>query len=402
MSILDRVKTWAAKNIAVVFGILRCIKPNLLLKDFGLVTRFDDVQEVLSRPDVFGITYAEKMSVITNGSNFFLGMNDTPTYTRDVSNMRLVVRRGDIENLVAPMVEKLAGEIMAGGDEEMDLVQELTRIVPARFTAGYIGIPGPDEQQLIDWTTTMFQYLFFPGNPPEVDRKAEAYAESTRNHIDSLIAARRGQPPQGDDVMARCLDLQQSNTPGMSDTDIRNNLIGIIIGLIPTTSKCAALTLDYLLDNPELLAGALAAAQRDDNETLRKYVLESLRFNSFGAGVFRETLEDYTVASGTLRRKRFPKGSQVLVATQSAMLDGRQLKKPKRFSLERPDYHYMHFGYGMHTCFGQYINMVQIPIIVKAALKRPGLRRAPGEAGKTRYDGPFPSHLQVQFSSTHR
>ena len=44
---------------------------------------------------------------------------------------------------------------------------------------------------------------------------------------------------------------------------------------------------------------------------------------------------------------------------------------PNDFRIDRPDYDYMHFGYGLHTCFGRYINMVQIPRIVQALLARP-------------------------------
>ena len=198
-------------------------------------------------------------------------------------------------------------------------------------------------------------------------------------------------------MLGRCLALQRAGTPGMTDTDIRNNLIGIIIGMMPTTSKCAVLVLDYLLDHPDLLAGAQQAARNNDNETLRKYVLESLRFNSFGAGVLREALTDYVIAKGTMRAKKIPQGAQILVALQSAMLDGRVLDRPNTFRLDRPDYHYMHFGYGMHTCFGQYINMVQIPLIVKALLKCKNLRRAPGEAGKVQYEQPYPVRLWLEF-----
>jgi len=57
----------------------------------------------------------------------------------------------------------------------------------------------------------------------------------------------------------------------------------------------------------------------------------------------------------------------------------------------------MHFGYGLHTCFGQYINRVQIPGILKPLLKKKGLRRADGNAGQLQYSGPFPSSLEVAF-----
>jgi cytochrome P450 len=78
-------------------------------------------------------------------------------------------------------------------------------------------------------------------------------------------------------------------------------------------------------------------------------------------------------------------------------LDGRALDDPKSFRLDRPDYHYMHFGYGMHTCFGQYINMVQIPMIIKALLRKKNLRRVPGEDGKVSYQNSFPTSLHLAF-----
>jgi hypothetical protein len=44
------------------------------VKNFALVARFEDVQEVLSRDDAFQLTYKDKMEVVAGGSNLFLGM----------------------------------------------------------------------------------------------------------------------------------------------------------------------------------------------------------------------------------------------------------------------------------------------------------------------------------------
>ena len=400
MDFASRIKTWAGNNLAFIFGLLRTFKPNLVIKEFALITRYSDVQEALSRPDALGVTYAEKMGKITAGSNFFLGMNDTPTYTRDVSNMRLVVRRQDVAQVIAPMVEQFARQLVAKADGKIEVVSQLSSIVPCQFSAEYLGVAGPSQPELFDWTSSMFAYLFYPDNPPEVDQAALANSVKTCAYLDQLIAQRKQEAAAGqekDDIMGRCLKLQTSGTPGMSDLEIRNNLIGIIIGLMPTTSKCAVLVIDYLLDHPELLADAQQAALANDDETLRKTMLEALRFNSFGAGVFRIANEDYVIANGSFRSKKIPKGSKVLVALQSAMLDGRELDDPKSFRLDRPDYQYMHFGYGMHTCFGQYINMVQIPMIVKALLRCKNLRRASGDAGKVQYQQAFPISLHLEF-----
>jgi hypothetical protein len=59
----------------------------------------------------------------------------------------------------------------------------------------------------------------------------------------------------------------------------------------------------------------------------------------------------------------------------------------------------MHWGYALHTCFGQYINQVQIPAILKPLVTRKGLRRADGDAGKLQYSGPFPASLGVRFEA---
>ncbi|VAW98417.1 hypothetical protein MNBD_GAMMA22-2496 [hydrothermal vent metagenome] len=397
MNFIDKIKNWGLNNLPLLFAILRNTIPIFKLKKLVVVSRYSDVQEVLSRPNIFGVTYTEKMQIITNGSNFFLGMNDTPNYTRDVSNMRLVVRRNDVDTIITPMIENFSNSIISASNGSMDIVQELTRVVPALFTEKYMGIPGPSQDEIIDWTSSMFQYLFYPDNSSEFNNNAIQAAQKTRDYLDKLIKDRKSYDEKNDDIIGRCLELQTSNTPGMSDIDIRNNLLGIIIGAIPTTSKSAALVIDYLLDHPERLANAQTAAKNDNTETIRKLVLECLRFNSFGAGIFRTALEPYTIAKGTFRSKKITKGSTVIALTQSAMLDGRKLNNPKAFSLNRPDYSYMHFGYGMHTCFGEHINMVQIPIIVKSLLKCSNLRRASGEQGVMKNIGQFPAHLNVQF-----
>ena len=59
-----------------------------------------------------------------------------------------------------------------------------------------------------------------------------------------------------DDVLGRCLVLQKANQAGMDDLGIRNNLIGLIIGAIPTISKACVQVLDQLLDRPRALESA--------------------------------------------------------------------------------------------------------------------------------------------------
>ena len=393
MAFLDGLKAHLTRSPEPIFAILRRIKPILLIKNYALVTRFEDVQEVLARDDVFLVTYGEKMRMVTGGENFFLGMQNSPEYIRDVSHMRSVVRREDIPDRIAPFVRKTANDLVAGAGGRVDVVK-LSKAVPARWIADYFGCPPLSDQQVEAWATVLFQYLFTDqDNDPNVAQAATKAAAAVRNWLDETIAARKANGVVQDDVLGRCLLLQNAGLPAMDDVSIRNNLLGLLVGAIPTTSKCCAQAMDQLFERPEQLQGAQGAALADDDVRLGKYVFEALRFNPNNPGLFRLAGEDYRLAKASLHGTTIPKGTTVIAATQSAMFDERIVDQPNEFRIDRPEYLAMHFGYGLHTCFGQYVNRVQIPGILKPLLKCPGLRRA----GELQYAGPFPSSLTVSL-----
>ena len=393
----DHLKTWGVDHQLQLSAALRRLLPILVYDKFCFVTRFDDVQEVLARDDIFLVTYGDKMREITAGGRFFLGMQNSPEYLRDVSNMRLMAAREDIPNLVKPLVVDLSESIVAKSGGRIDIVSELTQIVPTRLVATYFGTPTSNESELIRWATQMFQYLFVPNNPPEFVAETLESAASAREWLDQTIADRKQQPLTTNDVLGRCLNMQQAGMPGFTDIEIRNNLIGLIVGAIPTTSKAATQVLDQLLNRPKQLQGARAAALAHDESLSVRYLWEALRFNPIGSGIFRLCSADYLLAKGTARETLIPSGTTVVAGIQSAMFDATVLNHPNEFRIDRPDYHSMNFGYGLHKCFGQYINQVQIPAIANALLRQKNLRRANGAAGLMQMAGIFPTSMTLEF-----
>jgi cytochrome P450 len=395
---VNDLKKWALAHPRQTFAILRKLKPILVVENTVIVTRADDVSEILERDDIFQVTYGPKMEAITLGNNFFLGMQDIPQYTRDVSNMRLCVRRDDLPGRIAPFIDTRSRAIVGAAPGRLDIVRDLTRVVPTELVGDYFGTPGPDVQTFADWATTLFQYIFVdPDNDPALAPKAMDSAARMRATLDDAVAARKLNRGKLDDVLGRCLVLQDAGLPGMTDLDIRNNLLGILVGLIPTTSQAVAQVIDQLLDRPDALTAARAAALAGDDELLSKYVFEALRFNPVNPGLLRVAGQDYVIGRGTLRATTIPKGATVLAATLSAMFDTTMLADPDTFRVDRPESIYLLFGTGLHQCFGRYINRIQIPTIAKALIERPNLRRAPGEAGTLVMDGPFPRSLTVEF-----
>jgi cytochrome P450 len=338
------------------------------------------------------------MEVIGDGANFFLGMQNSPEYERDQSHMRTVIRRQDLPQLLEQFVAKTAESLVGASAGSVDVVRQLGRVVPMRWIAAYFGCPATSEEDLASWSTVMFRYLFADqDNDPAVGAAAREAATKARAWLDEIIAGRKNLGSQPDDIVGRSLSLQEAGVPGMDNLGIRNNLLGLIIGAIPTTSKCCAQALDELLKRPAKLEEAQEAARSDNDVLVAQYVFEALRFHPNNPGLFRIAAEEYTVAKDKIHATTIPRGATVIAATQSAMFDERMVDAPNEFRTGRPDYTYMHFGYGLHTCFGQYINRVQIPGILKPLLKRKGLRRAEGDAGQIQYEGPFPRSLAVKF-----
>jgi cytochrome P450 len=87
----------------------------------------------------------------------------------------------------------------------------------------------------------------------------------------------------------------------------------------------------------------------------------------------------------------------VIVAFASAMMDKRRIPEPGRFDPERRAHEYIHFGHGLHECFGRHINEATLHLMLKPLLRQLRLRRAPGPEGHLTKNGLFSDHLVVEF-----
>ena len=139
--------------------------------------------------------------------------------------------------------------------------------------------------------------------------------------------ARRDGAPE---THTRLAGGRPTDTTAVDDATLLNNLFGMVVAIIPTTSGAVARALDELLKRPKELAGAQAAAQAGNTALVTQYVYEALRFNPLGPGVFRNPTQDFEVAGGTSHATTIPAGRPVLVALQSASFDGDRVPSKSR------------------------------------------------------------------------
>lgn len=385
-------------NGLAFFKELRDSRPILQSPMGTLVSQFRDVEEILHREETFSVSpYLPRMMGVIG--QFVLSQDITPGYDHDISIMRLVVRREDlvlVKQIVSRQAAAIVSQLFQGGGP-VDIVQTLARKVPVRLADEYFGFCAPQDEQMMAWARACFREFFINLlGDPVVRAPAIAAGAAMRQHLDVLMAERRASGVEKDDVMGRLLRLQRGgDAAGLDDDSVCRTLMGLVIGMVETTSQAAVQALLVLFSRPDALASAAAAAKADADDTLSALVFEALRFRPINPMVVRVANEDYHLAAGEPHQTLIRKGTTVFALTWSAMFDPRMLDSPEEFRPGRPDYHYLHFATGRHACFGRYISDIQIPQILKPLLKLNGLRAA----GAPEYDGTFPQTLKIAAGS---
>jgi cytochrome P450 len=353
------------------------------------------VEEVLHREEVFSVSpYLPRMMGVIGP--FVLSQDITPSYDHDISVMRLVVRREDlprVKDIVSRHATEAVSELFQGRGP-VDIVQTLTRKVPVRLADEYFGISASHDEQMMAWARACFREFFINLlDVPEIRAPAVAAGAEMRKRLDALLAERRTSDVEGrDDVMGRLLRLQRAgDVAGLDNDGVCRTLMGLVIGMVETTSQAAVQALLVLFSRPDALARAAAAASADDDDALSDLTFEALRFGPINPMVVRVAKEDYRLAAGKSHQTLIRKGTTVFALTWSAMFDPRVLDAPEEFRPGRPDYHYLHFAAGLHACYGRYISRIQVPQILKPLLKLKGLR----PIGAPKFDGTFPETFSI-------
>jgi cytochrome P450 len=396
------LKWMIATHPDTLFALIRRVRPNLVLGAAGpvFITRFPDVQEAISRPDIFNVTYAPMMD--PSVGPYMLGRDCTEINQRDKGIMRAFMRMEDlpairqkVRNLANASVEK-----QLYTQNQIEVVSTLSRLVPIQLTGEYFGFPGPDLASMFRWSrATQYDMFHNLDNDPKVHQDNIDAGQEMRAYLTQLLPQRREQLKNGadlDDVLSRLLKSHFDDSIGFGDERIITNMMGTLVGGIETTSAAIVQLLDQLFKRPKILKEAIEVANGNDDHLMYRYCWEALRFNPINPFVVRHCRADYRIAKGSLRAATIKAGSTVLISTRSAMRDGLQLPAASSFAIDRPESVYMHLGYGLHTCLGDQISRIQVPEIVRRILQIPGVRPA---ADIDYGGGPFPERYPLTYDA---
>jgi cytochrome P450 family 135 len=225
--------------------------------------------------------------------------------------------------------------------------------------------------QLIGLATRRFggrPWAKFEGQLKEVDDLL--YAE---------IAERRAEEDfeERDDILSLLMQARFEDGGEMSDVDLRDQLMTLLLAGHETTATALAWTFDLLLRHPAQLQRLRDSLEADEDEYLRATISESLRLRPVVPLAGRRLNADL-VADGL----ELPLGTDVtpaiwLAHTRADVYPEPFAFKPERFLEDAPDtYAWVPFGGGVRRCIGAAFAEFEMRIVLREVLTRCELHKA--------------------------
>ncbi len=214
------------------------------------------------------------------------------------------------------------------------------------------------------------------------ERRAEESFEERDDILSVLMAARfedgeggsaeRMSEIAGDDERERA-----ERDSGLSDVDLRDQLLTLLLAGHETTATALAWTFDLLLRHPEPLQRLRDSIEAGEDEYMRATITEALRLRPVVPLAGRRLNTELSVDGLTL-----PAGTDVtpaiwLTHTRADVYPEPFAFRPERFLEEGPDtYAWVPFGGGVRRCIGAAFSEFEMRIVLREVLTRCELHKA--------------------------
>jgi cytochrome P450 len=277
-------------------------------------------------------------------------------------------------------------------------MQSLTLRAILRAVFGYA--TGPAEAELRRRLRAMVEPLARPRRllllsaVRSRDRGAVLRFEAQRRAVDEIlyaeIARRRGEPDleQRDDVFSALLLAEDERGDRLTDKEVRDELVTLLLAGHETTATGLAWTFDLLLHNASVLRRTHDAIEAGNEDYLDAVVKEALRIRPVIPGVGR------VVSGGDFHFGGYviPPGVEINPSIRTIHRRTDLYPDPRAFRPERflgpgaPDtYTWLPFGGGTRRCLGASFALMEMRVVLRRVLERVRLRPANATPEKVQF-----------------
>jgi cytochrome P450 len=193
--------------------------------------------------------------------------------------------------------------------------------------------------------------------------------------------AEPGRPAStGDDVFSMLLAARDENGDGLTDKELRDELVTLLVAGHETTATGLAWAFERLLRTPRVLEKLKASLEEEDDDAyLDAVVKEALRLRPVIAGVGRKVRGPFELNGRTI-----PIGTELNPSISIVHRRPDVYPQPGEFRPERfldsdtaPDtYSWIPFGGGVRRCLGASFALMEMREVIRRVLERTDLRPA--------------------------
>ena len=209
-----------------------------------------------------------------------------------------------------------------------------------------------------------------------------AKLEPTDELIYEEIRSRRDAPDlaERDDVLSLLLQARHDDGTGMSDRELRDELMTLLVAGHETSATALAWALDALTHHPHVLERLRDEIDSGEDAYLDAVVKETLRLRPVIALVLRRLTEPMEIGGRLL-----PSGVTLapciyLLHRRADVYDEPRAFRPERF-LEKPPgtYTWIPFGGGVRRCLGASFAQFEMKVVLRELVARLDIRAARAE-----------------------
>ncbi len=209
--------------------------------------------------------------------------------------------------------------------------------------------------------------------------KFEGQLKAVDELLYAEIAERRasGDFEERDDILSVLMQARFEDGEAMSDEDLRDQLMTLLLAGHETTATALAWNFDLLLRHPRELGRLRDSLEAGEDDYLRATIAESLRLRPVVPLAGRRLAKDLVADGLTL-----PAGTDVtpaiwLTHTRADVYPEPFAFRPERFLEEGPDtYSWIPYGGGIRRCLGASFAEFEMRIVLREVLSRCELRKA--------------------------
>jgi cytochrome P450 len=302
-----------------------------------LVTRWPDVERVLTDPELFTTDMPEAPSIRYCGGTPILFREGADhrdvreAFIHDYDPHRVI---DYVDTIARPNAERIAGQLFAAG--RADLASEYFEPIAVLAEATLLGVGPGGAGTLRRWGNALARAANNFGRDPDIDADAAAVlAEGAE--VDRVIERLRGRPDES--VLAHLIHANRTPTDTRPDADVLPVLKHVAMSVIEP-GWLAGFTLLALWSRPEQYDEV-----RRQRSLLGAAVYEALRWSA-PVGV----LGRRSTRAITLGGKEIPEGAMLAVSIASANRDETAFTDPDSFDVHRTVRTHLGFGTGPHDC----------------------------------------------------